>query len=46
MGFGIASIEVVTKMFLYYLHERGWSISDWGREDIEGIAPTDHRPVH
>ena len=24
VGFGIASIEVVTKMFLYYFHERAW----------------------
>ena len=22
---GIASLEVITKMFLYYLHERGWN---------------------
>ena len=35
IGFGIASIEVVTKMFLYYLHERGWSALDWGLEDVE-----------
>ena len=35
IGFGIASIEVVTKMALYYLHERGWAALDWGLEDIE-----------
>jgi uncharacterized membrane protein len=46
VGLGIASIEVVTKMLLYYLHERGWSASDWGREDIEGIAQANHHPVH
>lgn len=26
----IASTEVVTKMVLYYIHERGWSLIDWG----------------
>jgi len=46
LGFGIASIEVVTKMVLYYFHERGWSTLDWGLEDIEGMAPADHQPVH
>jgi uncharacterized membrane protein len=28
---GIASVEVVTKMVLYYLHERAWSRVSWGR---------------
>ena len=28
---GIASVEVVTKMFLYYFHERAWyRYSDYG----------------
>lgn len=27
----IASAEVVTKIVLYYLHERGWSRVRWGR---------------
>ena len=26
----IASIEVVTKLFLYYFHERGWAQITWG----------------
>jgi uncharacterized membrane protein len=26
----IASFEVITKMVLYYLHERGWSHIKWG----------------
>ena len=26
----IASTEVLTKMVLYYLHERAWSASSWG----------------
>jgi len=24
MGMGIASLEIITKMFLYYAHERQW----------------------
>ncbi|RAH04908.1 MAG: hypothetical protein CMA00_005130 [Methanobacteriota archaeon] len=40
IGLGIASIEVVTKMFLYYFHERAWSWSDWGLEDVEPIDPS------
>lgn len=35
IGFGIAGIEVVTKMALYYFHERTWASLDWGLEDIE-----------
>jgi uncharacterized membrane protein len=27
----IASVEVVTKIVLYYLHERAWAIIPWGR---------------
>jgi uncharacterized membrane protein len=26
----IASTEVLTKMVLYYFHERAWSAVDWG----------------
>lgn len=26
----IAGLEIMTKMFLYYLHERAWSHVDWG----------------
>jgi uncharacterized membrane protein len=33
IGFGIASIEVVTKFILYYLHERGWAAADWGIDE-------------
>ena len=40
VGLGIASIEVVTKMFLYYFHERAWSWSDWGVEDVDPIDPS------
>ena len=34
IGFGIAGIEVITKMVLYYFHERGWASSTWGLEEI------------
>ena len=47
VGFGIASIEVVTKMALYYLHERGWSALDWGLEDVDvDERALELRPVH
>jgi uncharacterized membrane protein len=26
----IASLEILTKIFLYYLHERAWAHVDWG----------------
>jgi uncharacterized membrane protein len=47
VGFGIATIEVFTKMALYYLHERGWSSLDWGLEDVDVDARAlELRPVH
>ena len=27
----IATLEVLTKTFLYYFHERLWNLSNWGR---------------
>ena len=27
----IASLDILTKMFLYFLHERGWAKIKWGR---------------
>ena len=29
----IAGLEVVTKLVLYYLHERGWSSLEWGQDN-------------
>ena len=29
----IAGLEVVTKLVLYYVHERGWSSLEWGQEN-------------
>ena len=47
IGLGIASIEVVTKMVLYYLHERGWSSLDWGLEDVDvEVKRIEIRPAH
>lgn len=31
MAISIGSIEVLTKMLLYYLHERVWDKTDFGR---------------
>ena len=31
----IAGIEVITKMFLYYMHERGWDKIKFGRAENE-----------
>ena len=31
MGMGIASLEVITKMFLYYAHERQWEKPKFNR---------------
>lgn len=37
----IAGTEVLTKMLLYYLHERAWSRIGWGmdKDKAGGIAP-------
>ena len=28
----VAGLELVTKLALYYLHERGWARLNWGTE--------------
>ena len=33
-GATIGGTELFTKMILYYFHERAWSWSDWGLEDV------------
>ena len=35
----IASFEVITKIILYYLHERAWGLVPWGRK---GAASDSH----
>ncbi|HZZ36104.1 MAG TPA: DUF2061 domain-containing protein [Caulobacteraceae bacterium] len=36
----IASVETVTKIFLFYFHERAWALVPWGRADkVAGASP-------
>lgn len=36
----IAGTEVITKIVLYYVHERAWSFTNWGVRKLEpGEAP-------
>ena len=30
---GIASIEVISKIVLYYYHERAWNKMEWGKNE-------------
>ena len=39
----IAGIEVITKMFLYYAHERVWDKIKWGRMELD--LPTEIFPT-
>lgn len=36
----IASVETVTKVVLFYLHERAWAATSWGRKAVEA-APAE-----
>lgn len=38
----IAAVEVVTKIMIYYLHERAWAVVPWGRRQIPA-APRQSR---
>ena len=38
----IASIEAVTKIVLYYLHERAWRAVAWGRLEEKAAMASDH----
>ena len=40
----IATTEVLTKMVLYYFHERAWGAVNWGVADGEESQPAD-RPA-
>jgi uncharacterized membrane protein len=31
---GIASVQVVVNLILYYFHERAWNKINWGRENV------------
>lgn len=35
LSFGVGMIEVVSKMILYYFHERFWNALTWGRYPLE-----------
>lgn len=37
IGASIAGVEVITKMILYYFHERGWNTISWGKDE-DGVA--------
>ena len=41
----IATTEVLTKMVLYYLHERAWSNVSWGFASNEEEAQAGDRPA-
>jgi uncharacterized membrane protein len=36
----IASVETVTKVILFYAHERAWAAVPWGRADTVTASPT------
>jgi uncharacterized membrane protein len=36
----IATAEALTKIALYYLHERAWRLASWGRLERKQAAPT------
>ncbi len=42
---GIAGTEVMTKVVLFYLHERAWTRIDWGRQPAPQLAPQSVLPV-
>lgn len=35
----IASVETVTKVLLFYFHERAWAMVSWGRADQPAVEP-------
>lgn len=44
LSLGVGAVEVVTKMFLYYLHERLWLRVRWGRTPpgtIDAVSPAE-----
>ncbi|MCP4520536.1 MAG: 3'(2'),5'-bisphosphate nucleotidase CysQ [Cytophagales bacterium] len=41
-GAKIAGVEVITKLILYYFHERGWNFIPWGRKSY---GPTKWRSI-
>ena len=41
----IALTEIVTKILLYYFHERAWASVTWGRVPDTNAAPADGTPA-
>lgn len=46
IALSIAAFETVTKIILFYLHERAWARIRWGRADQEIEAHPDQFPHH
>ena len=44
IALSIAAFETVTKIILFYLHERAWARVPWGRADKEIEAEESHHP--
>ena len=34
ISLGVGAVEIVTKFFLYYFHERIWNIVSWGKKEV------------
>jgi uncharacterized membrane protein len=34
----VASLETITKIVLYYLHERAWSLIPWGKASCQAAS--------
>ena len=46
IAISIAAFETVTKIILFYLHERGWARIKWGRADTEIESQHSDTPLH
>ena len=46
IALSIFAFESVTKILLFYLHERAWARVPWGRADKEIEAEELHHPHH
>ncbi len=46
IAFSIAAVETLTKIGLFYLHERAWARIRWGRADTEIEHQATDTPHH
>jgi uncharacterized membrane protein len=46
IALSIAAFETVTKILLFYFHERAWARVPWGRADKEVEAEVMHQHPH